>query len=87
MFIEIIPASFNWIASGVYKGVEAGCAAAKNKHPFISRQCYAEHLDTVSGISNQTIFYKELNDLRLAPVKYQYLKTKIPSTDNHNFLW
>lgn len=36
MFIEIIPASFNWIASGVYKGVEAGCAAAKNKHPFIS---------------------------------------------------
>jgi nucleoside 2-deoxyribosyltransferase len=44
-------------------GVEAGYAKGKNKPVIYLRQKDCEHSTTISGISNYSIIYENINDL------------------------
>lgn len=45
-------------------GVEVGYAKAKNKPIIYLRHSTAEHSTTISGVSNYSIFYNDINDLK-----------------------
>ena len=45
-------------------GVEVGYAKAKNKPIIYLRHSTAEHSTTISGVSDYSIFYNDINDLK-----------------------